>query len=122
MNWTKGPNPAEMPSGADYYSAECIVWHRDKAPLCKYIIRRIIFGKGSRWMLYQWQPDSERYAPVPYVEQESSFARLYHAQDRAAWLERKDARAGVKPDHSSPIEAAAMEFETYFEQNDGGIA
>jgi len=116
MNWTKGPNPAKMPAGADYYSAECIVWRRDKAPLCKYIIRRIIFGKGSRWMLYQWDAGSERYALVPYVEQEPSFARLYHAQDRAAWLERKDARAGVKPGHSSPIEAVATEFAACFAQ------
>jgi len=110
MNWTKGLGPAITPTGAAYYSASCIVWRKDKAPLCKYIIRRIICGKGSRWMLYQWQADSERYVPVPYVEQEPSFARLYHAQEKAAWLERKDARAGVKPDHSSPIEAAAAEF------------
>jgi len=35
---------------------------------------------------------------------------LRYAQERADWLERKDQRAGVKPDHSSPMEAAAAEF------------
>jgi len=115
MIWTKGPNPAVTQAGAAYYSASCIVWRRDKAHLCKYIIRRIIHGKGSRWMLYQWQADAEQYAPVSCAEQEPFFARLFHAQEKAAWLERKDQRAGVRPDHSSPIEAAAAEFADCFD-------
>jgi len=78
--------------------------------LCKYIILRVSHGKGFRWMLYQWQAESERYELVSRMEQEPFFARLYHAQDKANWLERKNARAGAKPDHSSPIEAAAAAF------------
>ena len=106
MTWKKGPNDV----GAVYYSTSCIVWRRDKAPLCKYIIRRIIFGKGSRWMLWQWADAEGRYILIP-----EPMARLRHAQEKADWLERKDARAGVRPDQSSPIEAATAEFAASME-------
>ena len=117
MNWTKGPNPADA-AGSAYYSASCIVWRQDNAPICRYIIRRVVFGKGYRWMLYQWQADSAKYTPVPCEEQQPYFARLFHAQSKAVWLEQKNARAGLKPDHSSPIEAAAAEFAACFGQSE----
>ena len=110
MNWTKGPNPAETPAGADYYSTSCIVWRQDKAPLCKYIIRRVLDGKTVRWQLWQWADTEGRYILIP-----EPMARLRHAQEKADWLERKDSRAGVRPDQSSPIEAAAAEFAASME-------
>ena len=115
MTWKKGPND----DGAVYYSsaqltrpkgAECIVWRRDKAPLCKYLIRKVPHGKGLRWQLWQWDDTTDKFALIP-----EPMARLRHAQEKAAWLERKDARAGVRPDQSSPIEAAAAEFAASME-------
>jgi len=62
-------------------------------------------------MLYQWNDTIGEYVLFPEL-----MTRLRHAQEKADWLERKDARAGVKPDHSSPIEAAAEEFEVCVKQ------
>jgi len=107
MIWTKGPSSA----GAAYYSASCIVWRQDKAPLCKYIIRKVPHGKGLRWQLWQWNDNEGKFALVPVP-----MLRLRHAQEKADWMERRDARAGAKPDHSSPIEAAAAEFAACLEQ------
>ena len=106
MTWKKGPGY----DGAVYYSISCIVWCRDKVPLCKYIIRRILVGKTVRWQLWQWADAEGRYILNP-----EPMARLRHAQEKADWLERKDARAGVRPDQSSPIEAAAAEFAASME-------
>jgi len=113
MTWKKGPSPGE-PAGAVYYSTSCIVWRQNMAPpsgrgssaaLCKYIILRVLKGKEARWQLWQWNDAEGRYIPLP-----DDALLLRYAQERADWLERKDQRAGVKPDHSSPIEAAAAEF------------
>jgi len=93
------------------------VWRQEQAPLCKYIIQRIAAGKGFRWLLYQWQPDCENFVLVPFSVQQQTFPRLYRAHERAAWLERLDQRAGNKPDHSSPIEAAAALFAEGIVQN-----
>jgi len=104
MTWKKGPSPGD-PAGAVYYSTSCIVWRQNMAPLCKYIILRVLKGKEARWQLWQWNDAEGRYIPLP-----DDALLLRYAQERADWLERKDQRAGVKPDHSSPIEAAAAEF------------
>jgi len=108
MTWTKGPGPNDS-AGDVYYSAANIVWRKDAPPLCRYIIQRVIHGKGFRWMLYQWG-EAGQYVLAPCAEQEPTFARLYHAKERADWLTRRDTRAGVKLDHSTPIEAAAEAF------------
>ena len=104
MTWKKGPCP-DNPAGAVYYSTSCIVWRKDKAPLCKYIILRVLKGKAARWQLWQWSDTESKYVLLP-----DDAVLLKYAQERAAWLERKDQRAGVTPDISSPIEAAAAEF------------
>jgi len=104
MTWKKGPSPGN-PAGAVYYSTSCIVWRQDKAPLCKYIVQRVLRGKAVHWQLWQWNDANGTYIPIHEL-----LACLRHAQEKADWLERKDLRAGVKPDHSSPIEAAAAAF------------
>jgi len=109
MTWKKGPSPGD-PAGAVYYSTSCIVWRQNMAPLCKYIIRRVLKGKAIQWQLWQWNDADGRYIPLP-----DDALLLRYAQERADWLERKDLRAGVKPDHSSPIEAAAAEFAACFD-------
>lgn len=109
MTWTKGPKPNQS-AGDTYYSAASIVWRKDAPPLCKYIIQRVANGKGYRWLLYQWLTEAGRYELVPNTEKEPCFTRLYHAKERADWITRKDLRAGMKSDHSTPIEAAAEAF------------
>jgi hypothetical protein len=108
MTWTKGPGTSG--SAGNIYSASCIVWRKDAPPLCRYVIQRVAQGKGFRWMLYQWNTEVGCYDLAPNTAQEPAFARLFHAKERADWLARKDARAGVKVDHSTPIEAAAAAF------------
>ena len=112
MTWKKGLSPVE-PGEAAYYSTSCIVWRKEKAPLCKYIIARVLKGKSVRWQLWQWNETEGVYTPFTEL-----MNRLRHAQEKADWLERKNERAGVKPDHSSPIEAAAAEFAACFGQSE----
>ena len=110
MTWTKVKATS---AGHAYFSTSCIVWRQDKAPLCKYIIQRVLHGKGFRWLLWQWND-----AEGVYIQDDQVMIRLRDTQERAGWWERRDARAGIRRDHSSPIEAAAAEFAATLEQGE----
>jgi len=102
MKWFK--------KGTSYCSIMYVVWPKDADARCKYIIQRVMEGKGIAWYLWQWNDAAGAYAQVPNVPERSGFDRLFHAQERADWLERKDARAGAKP-APSPVDAALAAFE-----------
>jgi len=109
MNWTKSRG---TPAGHAYFSASCVVW-RQEAPLCKYIIQRVLKGKSIRWLLWQWSD-----AEDAFIQDDQVMLRLRDAQERADWWERRDARAGIRPDYSSPIEAAAAAFASNYAQGE----
>jgi len=102
MKWFK--------KGTHYFSVTCVVWLKDADARCKYIIQRAIEGKGFAWNLRRWSDTAGAYVLVPNAPERSGFARLFHAQERADWLERKDARAGAKP-APTPVDAALAAFE-----------
>ena len=102
MKWQK--------RGALYFSITCIAWPKDAPPRSKYIVQKVVAGKGFCWKLWRWNEDEGQYIAVGNSGDVYSFNRLYHAQERADWLERQAGRAGVKSD-PTPVDAAAAAFE-----------
>lgn len=94
--------------GAMYFSVLYLVWPKDAPPMCKYVIEKT---GGTTWYLYQWDAGTGRFALIRSEADRAEFKRLYHAQERAEWLERRGKRAGAKAD-PTPVEAAQAAYET----------
>ena len=104
-----------MKQGAMYFSTSSIAWPKNAPAMCRYIIQK---APNGHWLLWQWNEAAGTYAQARAADGGGVFLRLYYAQERADWLERKDLRTGVKAD-LSPVDAAQAVFESQLAREGG---